>query len=74
METLFEGERYATPKPMNDKQLMALYDIADYRTWSKLLSKISFLLANRKSERRLFYNINEVKLIFEHLGAPIVKS
>ena len=74
METLFEGERYATPKPMNDKQLMALYDIADYRTWSKLLSKISFLLTNRKSERRTFYNINEVKLIFEHLGVPIVKS
>ena len=73
METLFEGERYATPKPMNDKQLMALYDITDYRTWNKLLSRISILLANRKEERRLFYNINEVQLIFEHLGKPIIK-
>ena len=61
-----------SPRPMNDKQLMQLYCVADYRTWHKMISSIKWKLKDRKKEHRYCYNYKEVRWIFEHLGRPIL--
>ena len=67
---LFDGEKVVPPRPMNDKQLMVLYEVKDRHTWRKMLYKIRTELIARKNEGRYCYNIKEVIIIFEHLGRP----
>lgn len=72
MSKLLENEIAVTPRPMNDKQLMVLYEIKHYVTWKKMLKPIAWKLIDRKLENRYFYNTQEVTLIFEFLGQPII--
>jgi len=72
MSKLFEGETMVTPRPMNDKQLMSLYEIKHYKTWRKTLKPIEWKLLYRKKEKRILYNTKEVNWIFELLGQPII--
>ncbi|MFA6924686.1 MAG: hypothetical protein WC223_10605 [Bacteroidales bacterium] len=71
MSKLFEDEVEITPRPLNDKQLMNLYEIRHRQTWKKLLSPIAWKLVGRKKQKRYLYTKDEVSWIFEFLGKPV---
>jgi len=71
MAQLFENESYAPIRPMNTKELKALYGVKHGSTWKKMISSIAWKLISRKVEGRQIYTIREVEMIFEHLGRPI---
>ena len=72
MATLTENEMLITPRPMNDKQLMALYEIRHRQTWKKMLNPIAWKLIGRKRDCRYLYTKDEVTYIFDFLGQPVV--
>lgn len=72
MTKINEKEILVTSRPMNDKQLMNLYEIRHRQTWKKLLNPISWKLVGRKRDRRYIYSKEEVEWIFDFLGQPVV--
>ena len=72
MSKLFENEVEISPRPMNNKQLMALYDIKHRKTWQNMLKPIELKLINRIIDCRYTYTTAEVESIFDFLGQPII--
>jgi len=58
--TTMDNEFVVTPRPMNDRQLMVLFEIKHFLSWKKALRSIAGKLTGRKREGRYTYSKEEV--------------